>query len=208
VKGVVQFVDLEGGYYAVDGWRLVGDQAFIKRFAGLTVFAEGTEFTGVSIFMNQALVLSAMTPIDKDGNRGEKVMLTPVSTRPIKAEQAVPAQITVDGIAAKFDQAPTGTLMVPLRAVVEAAGGTVKWNGELRTVEVRIKDRNAAFVIGQNEAEMNQDGHNYLVRNMLKMAKASVIQNGRTLVSADALSTVLGLSKSGVNFEGYLVLVK
>jgi len=286
VKGIVEWIDLETGYYAVDGWRLVGDQEAIERYAGQYVYVEGYEAQEASIFMNQALVISAFTPISEAGERGEKEYVG--TDRPLEPDQAeprsfeikgtveyndleggfysvnglallgvdkavlarlvgtivaidgrlfdgatiynvealevdsikaavattmpVPNRIAFDGKTVEFDQQPVrveGTLMVPIRFVVEAAGGTVAWNAEEFSVSVRLGDRTATFVIGQDQAEMNQDGHNYLVRNMLKMERAPVIMGNRTLISADALDTVLGLFQSvAAEGEAELMLVK
>jgi hypothetical protein len=114
----------------------------------------------------------------------------------IKATRAEPVTILIDSTRITYDQKPIlvdGTLMLPLRAIVEGAGGQVTWDGETQTVTARLGDRTAYFVIGQAEAEMNQDNVRYIQRNMIKMAKAPVLEGSRTLVAADALTTVLGL---------------
>lgn len=115
---------------------------------------------------------------------------------PVEAKRTLPAAVAVNGRAVTFDQQPVmtaGVLMVPLRFVVEAAGGTVAWDGAARSVTVRLADRTAIFEIGQGSAEMNQDGVRYFQRNMIRMAAAPVLMSDRTLVSADALTAILGL---------------
>jgi hypothetical protein len=110
--------------------------------------------------------------------------------------RAEPVSILIKNNPVTYDQKPMvvdGTLMMPLRAIVEAAGGEVGWDGDTQTVTVRLGDRKAVFVIGASEAEMNQDGVFYIQRNMIRMAKAPVLAGGRTLVAADALTSVLGL---------------
>jgi hypothetical protein len=114
----------------------------------------------------------------------------------VRADLPLPSAIAMNGVSVTFDQAPMvseGVLMVPLRAVAEAAGGKVTWDGSTRTVTVRVGDRTAYFVIGADAAEMNQDNVRYIQRNMIKMARASEIVGGRTLVSADSLSNILGI---------------
>lgn len=114
----------------------------------------------------------------------------------ILAAPAEPVAVLMESRPITFDQKPAmvdGTLMVPLRAVVEGAGGHVGWDGETKTVTVRLGDRSAVFVIGAPEAELNQDGVFYVQRNLIPMAKAPVLMGGRTLVAADALTGVLGL---------------
>lgn len=127
----------------------------------------------------------------------------------VRAVRPEPTAILVRNNLLTFDQKPLvqdGTLMVPLRAIVEGAGGTVAWDGETRTVTVRLGDRTAWFVIGAIEAEMNQDNVRYIQRNMIRMAKAPVLAGGRTLVAADALTSVLGLLEQP-DAEGRLSLV-
>ncbi|HWI64294.1 MAG TPA: copper amine oxidase N-terminal domain-containing protein [Symbiobacteriaceae bacterium] len=128
---------------------------------------------------------------------------------PVDLPATVPASVLVNHKAVTFDQKPlleAGTLMVPLRAVVEGAGGTVAWDGETMTVTARVGDRTAWFVIGAAEAEMVQDNVRYIKRNMIPMAKAPVLAGGRTLVAADALTNVLGLLAQP-SAEGALNLV-
>lgn len=114
----------------------------------------------------------------------------------VLATRTEPVSILFDNSAITYDQKPVvvdGTLMVPLRAIVEGAGGQVGWDGDTRTVTVRLGDRSAVFVIGADQAEMNQDGVFYVQRNMIPMAKAPILAGGRTLVTADALTSILGL---------------
>lgn len=129
--------------------------------------------------------------------------------REVLPTRAEPVSILINSARITYDQKPIladGTLMLPLRAIVEGAGGEITWDGETRTVTVRLGDRTATFVIGQDEAEMNQDGVRYIKRNMIKMSKAPILEGGRTLVSADAISTILGLlERPGT--EGALNLV-
>jgi hypothetical protein len=53
----------------------------------------------------------------------------------------------------------------------------------------------AAFMVGQDEAEMNLRGVMYIRRNMIKMDQPVSIIGGRTMISADALSTILGMEE-------------
>ncbi len=105
-------------------------------------------------------------------------------------------QLTFDGKFAKLDQGAEiidGVLMVPLRAVVEGLGGKVQWDDATRSVTVEMSDRMAYFCVGQEQAEMNQNNVRYIARNMIAMDKAPIIINGRTMISADAITQILGL---------------
>ncbi len=202
LSGKVTHEDLEGGYYAVNGWRLDGDAAVIAPWLGQEVTVTGVEVTEPSIQMVKAIRFTDIRAADAVG-------ATDPVLRPISARRAKPKVIAVIDHQVKFDRLPEvvdGCLMVPLRAVVEAAGGTVNWNAKTKTAEIRLADRNAAFVIGQDRAEMNQDGYAYFARNLIKMAHVPVISGQRILISADALSNILGFSE-GDSQEGSLSLV-
>lgn len=199
LTGPVEWVDLEGGFWAVGGVRLVGDFDFAK-YEGQTVVVNGTEFTGMSYQMVPAIVVSSIQPA------GETPLQTPVS-----ATTPLPKAILVNGQptdASLGDPVVTekGILMVPVRSIVEAAGGTVTWIGETQEIRVRMPDRTAVFQIGSPEAEMNEDGVYYFVRNMINMAAAPQLINGRTMISADAITSILGLTQVKAE-EGILSLV-
>lgn len=107
----------------------------------------------------------------------------------------VPSAVTVNGKTVAFDQGPAmvdGVLMVPVRAIAEAAGGVVTWAGEIRMVHVDMPDRTTLIRLDQKEAEMHLHGVTYPDRNRIAMAKQPVILNDRTLVSADALTAIFG----------------
>lgn len=179
LDGVVEFSDLEGGFYQVGGWGLIGDEALFKRLVGQRVVIRGQEFTGMSVRMVRQVEVGTILQV-------------------MGPERPLPAGVTVGGKPAVFDQGPVvigGVLMVPLRAVVETAGGTVQWRPLEQAVLVTLPDRTAQFVIGQTDAEMNQNGYRYLRRNLIGMNRAPVIRGDRTLISADALTAILGLGE-------------
>jgi hypothetical protein len=119
-----------------------------------------------------------------------------VPAAPVTADHVLPTAITVSGKTVSFDQQPVRQgerLYVPLRFIAEAAGGQVQWDGDTGTVTVTMPDRTAIFVVGQDEAEMNKRGVFYIRRNMIKMAGPVQLVGERTMVSADALTTIFGL---------------
>lgn len=120
----------------------------------------------------------------------------------------LPAVVTVNGKPVTFDQKPVlldGGLMVPVRAVAEAAGGEVTWDEGIQLVHIRMPDRTIIIRLGNAKAEMHEDGVNYFDRNLIAMEKAPVIMGARTLVSADALSTIFGF-QIGAAQDGTLAL--
>ncbi|MFZ5823699.1 MAG: copper amine oxidase N-terminal domain-containing protein [Bacillota bacterium] len=177
LEGTIEYTDLEGGFYSIDGWGLMGDEKLFKALEGKRAIIRGKEFDGISIRQSKQIEVSA-------------VML------PVAAGNDLPTEITVNGKKLPPGQGPQvidGVLMIPLRHVVEMAGGKVKWDPKEQAVFVEMADRTASFWIGGSEAEMNEENVRYIQPNMLPMAKAPVIINGRTLISADALTAVLGL---------------
>lgn len=177
LEGTIEYTDLEGGFYSIDGVGLIGDETLFKAMEGKRAIVRGKEFTGVSIRQVRQVEVAS-------------VMLS------VGADHTLPTAITVNGnnLPAGQDAVVVdGVLFVPLRHVVEKAGGKVTWDAKERAVVVEMPDRMAYFRIGEIEAEMNENHVRYLVRNMLKMEKAPVILEGRTMISADALTLVLGL---------------
>lgn len=199
LSGQLTYIDVEGGYYALDGWRLNGDPTLLRTFAGKEVIVTGTPFEGVSIQMVKAIDVTDIR-LKGEGSTSqqpavEKPPLPKAPLHAVEAGRAKPDAVAFDGRAIPFDQQPvllSGVLMVPLRFVIEAAGGTAQWNQAEHTVTVRLSDRTALFQIGTDSAEMNEDGVQYVQRNLIKMAQPPVIVEGRTLISADALSRILG----------------
>lgn len=179
LEGEVKFNDLEGGFYSVDGIGLMGDEKLFKALVGMRVLVRGTEFGGISIRMVRQVEV-------------ESISQTVATTR------SLPEAVTFNGKPVTFDQKPVvidGVLMLPLRAVAEAAGGKVEWDAKERAVIIAMPDRMAWFKIGEHEAEMNEKNVRYIQRNMIAMQKAPVIRGDRTLVSADAVTRILGLSE-------------
>ncbi|MGE5675801.1 MAG: copper amine oxidase N-terminal domain-containing protein [Mycobacterium leprae] len=118
---------------------------------------------------------------------------------PVKADRMKVATVTVGGQAVQFDQGPVvidGSLMVPLRAVAEAAGGKVTWEQSEHKVIVQIGNDFTFFVIGQEQGELRRVGVFYIRPNTFPMAHAPVLIGNRTLISADALSTILGFKET------------
>ncbi|MDF2627241.1 MAG: hypothetical protein K0R39_1072 [Symbiobacteriaceae bacterium] len=192
LEGTLEYSELEGGFYTVGGWGLMGgDDQTYKAMVGQKVLVTGKEFTGISFRM--------VPQIEVD-----------VLGMDVSAAYSEPVSFTVLGKMLKLDQGAVvenGVLMLPLRGIVEAAGGSVEWDAKTQTVLVTMADRTAAFTIGEAKAEMNENGHYYLVRNMLPMAKAPLLRNGRTLISAEAVTTILGLTQRA-DLDGSIDIIK
>lgn len=118
---------------------------------------------------------------------------------PIHVTHALPQAINLEGKQVTYDQQPFiqgGALYLPLRFIVEAAGGTVEWDGAQQQVTADMLGRTAIFTIGKAEAELNQRGVFYIRPNIIALAEPVIIVGGRTMVSADALTQILGLAEA------------
>ncbi|HHY75456.1 MAG TPA: copper amine oxidase N-terminal domain-containing protein [Firmicutes bacterium] len=201
LRGVLTYTDLEGGFYSVNGWRLVGDQAEFEANLGKVVVVSGIVDNSPSIFMVKAILVSSFE-VDPDQSVPDKPTfgVFPVPDMAIPASRPVPGSIVVNGQVVEFDQGPVASddvLMIPLRFVVEAAGGQVEWDGENLVVTVRMADRVVRFQIGNPEAQIVDVGMTLTIT----MAKAPELVESRTLVSADALS-ILGFAENTPEDQG------
>jgi len=93
----------------------------------------------------------------------------------------------LNGSRIKFDQQPiikNGRTLVPLRAIFEALGAQVSWNGETRTV---------TSVKGNTVIELTIDSNEMKVNNTLKTIDVPAqIINSRTIVPVRAISEAFG----------------
>jgi hypothetical protein len=122
---------------------------------------------------------------------GDKISANPVRNYP------GPETITVNGKSVTFDQGPVmvdGTLMVPLRAIIEAAGGDVQWEMETQTARVHLGPLFSSFTLGRDAAELRKVGVFYIKPNMIQMQHATTMVESRMLIAADALTTILGFT--------------
>jgi hypothetical protein len=188
VRGVLTYIDLEGGFHSVDGWMLRGDDETFKPNLGKVVIVTGTVDEGPSIQMVKSISVSSFQ-VDPDQSLpgGSLPGIAPDRIAPARP---APERIAIDGKVVDFDQGPLvsdGFLMVPLRFLAEAGGGEVEWDGPNRRVTVRMQDRVALFQIGEVEVQIADKG---IRAYAVPVAKAPVLVEGRTLVSADALSLI------------------
>jgi len=203
LRGVVTYEDLEGGFYAVSGWMLMGDQEQFQKLLGQEVVVIGTPFYGATIQQVPAIKVREIRPAgDEDVIVKPVLPIMPpiddwpwIPLTPVGIWNTLPTAITVNGEAITFDQEPVlqdGVLMVPLRRIVEAAGGSITWHGDNQTIVARLGRRTMHFQVGLDEAELNETGVYYIRPNILKLARPVTILNGRTLVSSEVLG-LLGL---------------
>jgi hypothetical protein len=92
-------------------------------------------------------------------------------------------KVTIDAAEVKFDQPPIikdSRTLVPLRAIFEALGAQVDWDGDTQTVTAVNGDITVSLTIGSD----------VLIRNgqSIKLDVPAQLANGRTLVPARAVA--------------------
>lgn len=193
VEGTIEYVDLEGGYYKIGDWALMGDQKLLASLKSQQVLVRGKKFEGMSIRMVPELEVELIA-------------------QAVSAKRSLPTAVHIGDFALPQGLAPQvvdGVLMLPLRMVAEKAGGKVEWDPKAQAIAVTMPDRKAFFAIGQGEAEVNINGHVYIRRNMIAMAKGPILYHGHTHISADALTQILGLwEAAGLDTDLDLTLIK
>lgn len=112
----------------------------------------------------------------------------------IFTEPPHPIAVMLHGQAVAMDRPPilgNGRTLVPLRAIAEALGAEVTWNGSTRTATVLLKDREVTVRIGVSEVVVRQNGR---VEQVLQADITPVVAGGRTLVPVRVIAESLGLT--------------
>jgi lactocepin len=94
----------------------------------------------------------------------------------------------VNGLTRKLDAAPfikDGRTLLPIRALIEALGGSVQWNASTRTATVMLGSRTVALTIGSTTALVNG--------KPITLDVAPMIVGGRTFLPLRAVAENLGL---------------
>ena len=95
--------------------------------------------------------------------------------------------VELDANKLEFDTPPTnidGRVLVPVRAILEAMGATVLWNGEARTVTSKLNDTTVVMTI--DSAQMKINGKTKTIDVPAK------ILGDRTMVPARAITEAFG----------------
>lgn len=171
-----EVTDLESPHMELDGWVLLGEPeqlASLAAQAGSRVRISGLVEPGPTLFMKPALSVQKIESL-----RDELPVLVVVKG---------PSRIWVEPPVIIDDW-----LMLPLRPVIETAGGAVYWDPVQRAVRVDLGDRSVTVAIGRTE-----------VAGGLQLPLAPVIRNNQTMVPVE-LFLNLGLGPS--RLSGVLVL--
>ena len=110
--------------------------------------------------------------------------------------KASTASIIYDGQELDFDVAPVnddGTVIVPMRAIFEALGASVKWDQETQTVSAKKNSKVYTMTLGSNDISVSKDDE---VINTVTAEKAMQIVEDRTMIPLRALAELFGLEVS------------
>lgn len=150
LEGVLEAVD---GGYKLDGFVVQGLEEQVEALEGAQVEAVG------------AVVWRTKGP----------------PTLTLKEMQVKLGEVFVHGRAAALPVPAAikdGVIMLPLRAIIEAAGGQVRWDPELWAVQVRVGDQTATVRIGSSAA------------GAAGLTAAPYLEHGHTMAPLDLFAQV------------------
>jgi len=113
-------------------------------------------------------------------------------------------KVEVDNKLLAFDVSPfieKGRVLVPVRALCEALGASVAWDGKTRTVTVKKGDTVVRLTIGSKIASITEKG----VTEVILEVPAKIV-NGRTMVPLRLISEAFG-AKVDWDDQSHLVRV-
>lgn len=114
----------------------------------------------ISVLMTLAFVMSLMTGCGAAEQTSEKTEKTENFVLTMQIGNPV---MTVNGENKNIDESGTvpivenGRTLVPIRAIIEAMGGDVKWDGETNTAVLTLGEDVITLVIGSETALFNQE---------------------------------------------------
>ena len=108
-------------------------------------------------------------------------------------------RVTVDGQTLSFDVAPVnenGRVMVPMRAIFEALGAEIQWNGATNTIDATKDSTTILLTLGKQTATVNGKS--------VSLAAPAKLINGRTFVPLRFVAEALGCE---VNWDAETKLI-
>lgn len=152
-----------------------------------------TSYLGAQV---TAMVTPSQRPIGEQGPASMDVLqiwrLQGSADTSLLLKPAQPIRIMAKGLAVQTDVPPLvlqGRTVVPVRAIAEALGATVSWDGERRIVTVRLAGKTVYMTIGDGHTIIVDPG--YPARTMVGDVPP-LIAEGRTLIPVRFLSEALG----------------
>jgi len=92
-----------------------------------------------------------------------------------------------------------GRTMVPIRAIIEAKGGTVAWNADDRRIDLRSHGNHVQMWLGQRDVRVNSASN--------EMDVTPEIVNGRTLIPLRFVAEFLGSQIEWIGSQRMIVIV-
>jgi M6 family metalloprotease-like protein len=139
----------------------------------------------------------AVVAVDRAGNQATKY-LSIAYRRPIQVTTIIlwvgRSGFTVNGVSGTLDSPPVitnGRTLVPIRAIIEALGGAVGWDGTARKATVTLGSTSLELWIGKSTASVNGTS------TPVDTTNANVVPeiiNGRTMLPLRFVSENLGCS--------------
>ncbi|GEM_PF-606669 len=151
-----------------------------------------------SVYLNDGENTITIVSVNKYGVKNTLVLHVILKTKTVITLQPNNPYMTVNGVKKEIDPGrgtkpviipKWGRTVVPIRAIVEALGGTISWNGKEREVTINFKDTVINLWIGKPQAEVNGemkwiDPNNHDVK--------PIIVNGRTMLPLRFVAENLG----------------
>jgi hypothetical protein len=140
------------------------------------------ELKGDSDFMptEQALLALAAYKLFRNGES------TIYDMKDVNAGKLYKYKVLLNGRYMVFDQPPInveGRVLVPMRAIFESLGATVKWEQDIKRVTGTLDDINVILTIGDKKV--------YLNNKEIDLDVPALVQNGRTMVPVRFISESL-----------------
>lgn len=114
--------------------------------------------------------------------------------------------MSVDGISQEVDPGRgtkpliiNGRTMVPIRAIVEAMGGTVDWDGNTKKITLKARGNTVEMWLGKKDIKVNGEDK--------KMDISAAIKNGRTFVPVRFAAENLNTKVDWINSTKEVVIV-
>ena len=123
--------------------------------------------------------------------------------RAIEVEETDSIKVLFNGEKIEFDQEPiieNGRTLVPFRAICQAMGAEVSWNGETQQVSAELDGTKLVFTI--NELSMTVNGAEKI------LDQSPIIRNERTLLPARAFAEELGATVSWDDTTKTVIITK
>ena len=183
-----------------DSLKAIGNNAFwnCKNLTSISI-PKSVEIIGDGAFKSTNITVINYDGSEDDWNKIEFGVLNEVIENATInfAENSPPAPevpidpnvitVKVNNVAVKFDQTPiieNGRTLVPLRAIFEALGAEVGWDGATQTVTASKADIQISLQIGSNKMHVNDD--------IKTLDVPAQLINSRTLVPVRAISEAFG----------------